>query len=253
MGRFVSIYAEKHLGTCSMWCCWMPRITLAINKLKSDMIYIFWSAVSWKENVTTTKKDHKAEKGQEKKWGGGQRKPTLKKCYFPALHYILSALVFLTHHKGQSWEHCSVHHFAVNCFCVAITLKWTLQTQEMSLHMLLRIMLAFFFSHSSILIFKLILAESCSTLSFPLPLAGEYNNSVILLTVESYGIWDCYWRALFYKVKLRLGGLLFKFSSSLQNNYPKTQKKLKTHTSNQNDYVISQRATLQNNKFLCIF
>lgn len=111
----------------------------------------------------------------------------------------------------------------------------------------------FFFSHSSILIFKLILAESCSTFSFPLPLAGEYNNSVILLTVESYGIWDCYWRALFYKVKLRLGGLLFKFSSSLQNNYPKTQKKLKTHTSNQNDYVISQRATLQNNKFLCIF
>lgn len=59
----------------------------------------------------------------------------------------------------------------------------------------------FFFSHSSILILKLILAESCSTLSFLLSLAGEYNNSVTLLSVESYGIWDCYLRAGFFKVK----------------------------------------------------
>lgn len=88
---------------------------------------------------------------------------------------------------------------------------------------------SFFQPLSSILILKLILAESCSTLSFPFSLAGEYNSSVILLTVESYGIWDCYWRAVFFKVKLRLDGLLFslKFSSSLQNNYLKMQKNFK--------------------------
>lgn len=107
-------------------------------------------------------------------------KAHIKEVLLPLLCITSSSpLVLLTHHKGQSWEHCSVHHFAVNCFYVTITLKWTLQIQEMSLHMLLRIMHIFFQPLSSILIFKLISAESCSILSFSLPLAGEYNNSVI--------------------------------------------------------------------------
>lgn len=130
MGGFISTYGQvyKHLCWETSWDLLHTVLLNAKNyfgRQLSKIWYIFWSGVSWKENVTTRRKDHKAQKGQETQWEGGQRKPTIKKCYFPCCITSSSPLVFLTHHKGQSWEHCSVHHFAVNFVYVTITLKWT--------------------------------------------------------------------------------------------------------------------------------
>lgn len=125
----------------------MPRMTLAINNLKSDMIYLLvWCELE--RECNHYKERPQSRKGAGKAMRRWPEKAHIKEVLLPLLCITSSSpLVFLTHHKGQSWEHCSVHHFAVNFVYVTITLKWTLQIQEMSLHMLLRIM-HIFFSHS---------------------------------------------------------------------------------------------------------
>lgn len=132
------------------------------------------------------------------------------------LLYVTSSLLlaFPTHHKGQSQEHCSV-----TTVCNELSLRYNhfkldlTSTGNVTSHAFKNY--AYLFQPLfPILIFELILPGSCSSPSSP-PQAGEYNSSVILLTVESYCIWDCYWRAMFFKVKLRLGGLPFNFNSVL--------------------------------------
>lgn len=147
LGRFVSIYAWKHLGICSTRCFWMPRITLSINNLKCDKIYLLvWCELEGECN-------HHRERLQRRKGAGKVMRRWPEKAYnkevlLPLLCITSSSpLIFLTHHKGQSWKRCSVHHFAVNFVYVTITLKLTLEIQEMSLQTLLRIM-PIFFSHS---------------------------------------------------------------------------------------------------------
>lgn len=193
MNRFVSIYAEMLLGICS---------TVLLNakngfghqqsKIKYDIS--IWSDVSWKENVTNTRKDHKAEKGREKKWADGQRKIHIKEVLLSVLYITFSSsLVFRTHRKGLCQEHDSF-----TSLCNELSLCYSyfqldfMHTRNVTSHASKNH--SYFFSRPLFptVIYKLILAESFSTLSSPL--LKQMGKTV--LSSYCWKPWHlgCYWR-----------------------------------------------------------
>lgn len=100
----------------------MPRTTLAINNLKSDVMYLLvWCELEKECN-------HHKERPQRREGAGKAmwrwpEKAHNKEALLPLLCIKFSSPGFLIDHKGQSWEHCSVHHFAMNFVYVTITFK----------------------------------------------------------------------------------------------------------------------------------